>query len=505
MKKYLAFAAGQSCLLLCLFFSQGCQTKNNMGVTVNVTTVSPRQGNSGTFVTITGTGFLTDTTQEHVTMGFINAPIIAASSTQLVVAVPVNKDSATVDSVLILVNVQAVVRGSGYFTYENANVGSAQVSTFAGTGTSGSTDGPANQASFGSPENGVFDKSGNLYVADYGNNEIRKVTPNGTVSTFAGNTAAGYQDGPASQAQFSAPSGVCFDTKGNLYVSDELNNRIRKIDPSGNVTTVAGTGTTGYTFGSRPALTSNFDRPIGIAYDSISNMLIVADSRNNVVRAISLGDGTCFTLAGPIDGPTDAGSLDEVNGNGLMGALFNSPRGIALYTTGSSSNEYLFVYVADYGNNKIREIVSVGNLETNLNGEVGTGGPSGINTYTLAGNSANQSGFTNGGGPAASFYGPNSLCFGFSTHVLGGGGTPILFIGDASNHAIRYALGAAGNTAGSQINFQTVAGTGIPGLVNGTYAQAQFEYPDGVAYNPVDGNLYVIEFGNNDIRKILLH
>jgi hypothetical protein len=166
------------------------------------------------------------------------------------------------------------------------------------------------------------------------------------------------------------------------------------------------------------------------------------------------------------------GSADETSGDAtLSGATFNSPRGIALYTTGTSSNENLFIYVADYG----------------------------------TGNSANQSGFTNGGGPAATFYGPNSLCFGFSTNVLGGGGTPILFIGDASNHAIRYALGAAGNTAGSQMNFQTVAGTGIPGLVNGTYAQAQFEYPDGVAYNPVDGNLYVIEFGNNDIRKILLH
>ncbi len=476
-----------------------------MGVTVTVTSVSPRSGNSGTFVTITGTGFVADTTQESVLMGPINAPIIAASSTQLVVAVPINKDSASVDSVLIVVTVQSVIIGSGYFTYNNTNVGAGQVTTFAGSGQSGSADGPAASATFNSPENGVFDKSGNLYVADFGNNEIRKVTPDGTVSTFAGSTTAGYQDGPAAQALFSAPSGLCFDTQGDLYVSDELNNRIRKIDPAGNVTTVAGTGQVGYIYGARPALASSFDRPIGIAYDSISNMLIVADSRNNVIRAISLADSTCTTIAGPIDGPTDIGSADETNGDATInGATFNSPRGIAIYANGTSANENLFVYVAEYGNNKIREVVSVGNIYNNLFNQ-GTGGQvANVNTYTLAGNAGNQSGFTNGTGSAASFYGPNSLCFGASS-IFGGSGIPLLFIGDASNHAIRYAQGAAGSTSGSQINFETVTGTGFPGLVNGSYTQAQFEYPDGVAYNPVDGNLYVIEFGNNDIRKILLH
>lgn len=507
MKKYFAFAAGISCLFLCVSLLQSCNKKNNMGVTVTVSSVSPRQGNSGTQVTITGTGFVTDITQESVSIGLVNAPIISANATQIVAVVPANKDSATLDSLPILVGVQSATVPAGFFTYNITNPGSGQVTTFAGSGTSGSADGPATSASFSSPENGVFDKSGNLYVADYGNNEIRKVTSDGSVSTFAGSTTAGYQDGPALQAQFSAPSGLCFDTQGNLYVSDELNNRIRRIDPSGNVTTIAGTGTAAYAYGPRPALSSAFNRPIGIAYDSISNMLFVADSRNNVIRAISLADSSCTTIAGPIDGPTDVGSADETTGDAtLNGATFNSPRGISLYAVGTSANENMFIYVADYGNNKIRQIVSVGNVYNNLfNNQSSTGQVANVNTYTLAGNSANQSGFTNGGGSTASFYGPNSLCFGFSTNVLGGGGTPILFIGDASNHAIRYALGAAGNTQGSQMNFQTVAGTGIPGLVNGTYAQAQFEYPDGVAYNPVDGNLYVIEFGNNDIRKILLH
>ncbi len=507
MKKSFALAAGICFPFLCVSILQSCNNKNNMGVLVTVTSVTPRHGGSGTFVTITGTGFLSDTSQESVSMGLIKAPIVAANSTQMVVIVPANKDSVTLDSVLIFVGVQSATTTGGFFTYDNANIGSGDVTTFAGSGTSGSNDGEGSAASFNSPENGVFDQSGNLYVADFGNNEIRKVAPDGTVSTFAGSSAGGYKDGPALQALFSAPSGLCFDSHGNLYVSDELNNRIRKIDQSGNVSTIAGTGTAGYIFGSRPALASAFNRPIGIAYDSISNMLFVADSRNNVIRAINLADSSCATLAGPIDGPTDIGSADETTGDATInGATFNNPRGIALYATGTGSNEYLYIYIADYGNNKIRELLSVGNLYNNLFYQNGTGQVANINTYTLAGNSNGQPGFTNSG-PSSnpSFSGPNSLCFGFSTNTLGGGGGRILFVGDASNHAIRYALGAAGNTQGSEMNFQTVAGTGYPGLVNGLYTQAQFNYPDGVAYNPADGNLYVIEFGNNDIRKILLH
>jgi hypothetical protein len=505
MKKSFAFAAGIVFLLLCAAILQGCKKTNNQGVLVTVTSVSPRNGNTGTLVTITGTGFLSDTTQESVSIGLINAPIVTANTTQMVVIVPANKDSATLDSVPILVGVQSATVGGGYFTYDNANVGAGQVTTFAGSGQSGSANGTGTAASFSSPENGVFDQSGNMYVADYGNNEIRKITPNGTVSTFAGSTTAGYKDGPALQALFDAPSGLCFDTQGNLYVSDELNNRIRKIDPSGNVSTIAGTGTAGYEYGATSALGSAFNRPIGIAYDSISNMLIVADSRNNVIRAINLADSTCTTLAGPIN--ASAGFADETTGDATInGATFNSPRGIALYANGSSSNEYLYIYVADYGNNKIREVLSVGSLYNNLFKQNATGQVAGINTYTLAGNSSNQPGFTNSGSSSGpSFSGPNSVCFGFSTNVLGGGYEPILFIADASNHAIRYALGAAGNTLGSEMNFKTVTGTGDPGLVNGTYAQAQFTYPDGVTYNPADGNLYVIEFGNNDIRKVLLH
>ena len=470
---------------------------------VSVSSVTPRHGMSGTLVTITGTGFISDTSQETVVMGFIKAPIIVANSYQIVVSVPVNPDSATLDSVPILVSVQAAVIGAGYFTYDNANVGANDVTTFAGSGASGSADGTGTAASFNSPENGVFDKNGNLFVADYGNNEIREVTPAGVVTTFAGSTTAGFKDGLAKQALFNAPSGLCFDTQGNLYVSDQLNNRIRKIDQSGNVSTVAGNGTAGYVYGARPALYTPMNGPIGLAYDSTSGMLIVAESGSNVIRVIHLSDSTMNTIAGPID--THSGSADETNGDATIGgATFNSPRGIALYATGSISNEYLYIYVADYGNNKIREIVSVGNLYNNVFNSSGANGTTmNINTYTLAGNSNNMPGFTNGNGAAASFSGPNSLCQGYYPSVAGT--TGVIFIGDASNHVVRYVSGAEASTTGGGMDYETLAGTGLPGLANGKYSSAQFKYPDGVAYNPVDGNLYVIEFGNNDIRKILLH
>ena len=491
MKKYLAIPVAVFCLLLSMFSFDSCKKQNNNGVTVSISSVSPRSGNSGMQITITGVGFLTDASQESVSMGFINAPIVSSTTTQIVVTVPVFKDSAKIDSVPILLSVNSAIVGGGYFTYNNYDV-----SSFAGSKTAGSINAAGTAASFQNPENGVFDKMGNLYVADYGNNEIRKITPSGIVSTYAGSTTAGFKDGPAAQALFNGPAGLCFDKSGNLYVSDQSNNRIRKIDALGNVSTIAGTGVAGYSYGERPALSAVFNGPIGIAYDSISNMLIVADSYNNVIRAISLGDGTSYTLAGPINGPNSPGSSDETGGNPTLGATFNSPRGIAIYASGNSAYEYLYVYVADYGNNKIREIVSVGNLYNNLNTT------STINTYTIAGNSNNQAGFTNS--PSASFSGPNSLCIGYSNIALGGSGTPVLFIADASNQAIRYATGSLNSINGSQLNFETIAGSGLPGLANGSYTSAQFYYPDGVAYNPVDGNLYVIEFGNNDIRKILL-
>src|SRR5580700_6475186 len=204
-------------LLLCGL--QGCNKTNKNGVLVTVTSMIPNHGGTGTVVTITGTGFYTDTTQETVSVALLNANIISATATQIVFSVPMVPDSATIDSTIVFVTVQnQAVVNAGTFYFDNATVGSADVSTFAGSGNGGSANATGTAASFQNPENGVFDQSGNMYVADYGNNEIRKITPAGVVSTFAGSTTAGWKDGPASQAQFQNPSGLVFDNSGNLYV-----------------------------------------------------------------------------------------------------------------------------------------------------------------------------------------------------------------------------------------------------------------------------------------------
>jgi hypothetical protein len=440
-----------------------------------ITSLTPSSGLDGTSVMIAGYGFSADKTKDIVKFNGTPAVVNSATATLLNVTAPAGGTSGPVS--VTFLNSTAI--GTS-FTYP------MDVSTFAGSGMAGSADGQGTNASFRNPENGAFDKNGNLFVADYGNNEIREVTPSGVVTTFAGSTSAGYKDGQASQALFSGPSGVCFDTKGNLYVSDELNNRIRKIDGSGNVTTIAGSGIA--TLHDANGTSASFNRPIGLAFDSLSGMLIIADSRNNAIRMLNLANSDVFTLAGS----GQSGSADETEGNPVL-ATFNSPRGIALFSYMANGSEWLYATVADYGNNKIREVLAVGSLSGSLN----------TNTYTIAGDPNNQPGNSNSGNPPVKFSGPNSLSLGFYPSIAGPG-TPVLFIGDASNHLIRYALSETNNINGGTMDFETLAGTASPGLTNGSYTNAQFNYPDGVAFNPVDGNLYVIEFGNNDIRKIIL-
>ncbi len=472
MKKQLvAFAA---LAVLALFFSTACN-KTSSGVTVNVTGVSPTHGNTGTQVTITGSGFNTDYHIDSVSFAFITGKVISATATQIVVIVPPNPDSAREDSAVVLVGIQGAVVGGGYFIYDiNAGPSNA-VSSFAGSGSSGSADGTGLAASFNSPENGVFDNKGNMFVADFGNNEIREITPAGVVTTFAGNTTPGFVNGKGKAASFSNPSGLAFDTQGNLYVADELNNAIRKIDPSGNVTTFAGTGSVGVSNG--PRLSASFQRPIGLCMDSIGGNLIVADSRNNMIREINISSGTVSTLAGQIGFGSIDGAVDL--------ASFNSPRGVSLYATGTSGNENSYVIVSDYGNNKIREIIT-----NSANQSIVT---------TLAGNSNGSTGFA--AGPPATFNNPNCTALGYEKS----NGLLELFVADASNHVIRYCQNydPTSNFAYGLL-VPTLAGTTTPGLVNGSYTAARFHYPDGIAYNPADGNLYVIEFGNNDIRKIIL-
>ncbi len=203
------------------------------------------------------------------------------------------------------------------------------VTTVAGS-VEGYADGPGAQAAFNTPSGLALDSRGNLFVADTGNNRIRKITPAGFVSTLAGDGTAGYVDGPGLQAQFDGPIGVAVDTNGNIYVADTYNDRVRKITSDGVVTTVAGSGL-GYADG--PARSALFDTPCGIVV-SPDGTLIVADTGNHRLRKIANGQVTTLAFSFP----------EEVNQADLR-----EPVGLALTHDG-------FLYVTESDRARVVQI-----------------------------------------------------------------------------------------------------------------------------------------------------
>jgi streptogramin lyase len=282
-------------------------------------------------------------------------------------------------------------------------------------------------------------------VADADNNMIRKISPSGVVSTWAGNGTAGSANGTVMAASFGFPTGVAVDTAGNVYVADNGNNLIRKISPLGAVSTLAGSGTAGSANGTGMAASFNF--PNGVAVDAQGNVY-VADVGNNMIRKIS-PLGAVSTLAG-------SGSLGSENGRG-MAASFKGPYGVAVDAAGN-------VYVADAGNNMIRKISPLGVVST------------------LAG--SGFAGSANGTGTVASFDQPYGVALDAAGNV---------YVADAGNNMIRKIspLGAV----------STLAGSGTAGSANGRGLAASFDFPTGVAVDAA-GNVYVAVNVNNLIRKI---
>ena len=249
------------------------------------------------------------------------------------------------------------IDSSGKLYLSDSSNNTIQVITTAGVATvlagsagqQGANDGSAGAALFRQPGGVVLDLSGNLFVADTGNSLIRKITPNGVVSTFAGSAAnQGYHDGNGTAAWFNSPAALAIDGAGNLYVADTGNSVIRKITATGTVTTVAGTA------GSKGSVDGNgagarFNQPSGIAVDA-AGVIYVSDTFNQTIRRIS-ASGDVSTWVG-LQGVS--GSADGTE----MAALFNQPAGLAL----DASSGYLSV--ADTGNNVIRVISPAGSVAT---------------------------------------------------------------------------------------------------------------------------------------------
>lgn len=215
------------------------------------------------------------------------------------------------------------------------------VSTFAGTGVGGFQDGEAANAQFYYPAAMDIDSGNNLYIADWYNNKIRKITPEGIVSTLAGSTL-GYADGPSDSAQFNGPTGLCLDIAGNVYVADYDNHRIRKIDTFGQVTTLAGSGIAGSEDGE--GILASFYHPAVVAIDKITQTLFVTDQYNNKIRKLALS-GTVSSYAGTGSSGAADGLADS--------SSFNNETGICVVDSKT-------MFICDYGNNKIRKIATYG-------------------------------------------------------------------------------------------------------------------------------------------------
>ena len=301
----------------------------------------------------------------------------------------------------------------------------------------------------------ALDASGNLYIVDANNRKVRRVTPGGIISSFAGTGMPGVSGdgGPATAALFDAPSAVALDAAGNLYVADYNNHDVRKVGTTGIITTFAGVGTAGSAGDGGPATAAQLDNPCGMAWDHVGN-LYIADRSNHKIRQVA-PDGTIRTFAGS----GVAGSAGDLGA--ATSAQFNAPVAVAL---DAASN----LYVADYFNNKIRKVTPGGIVST----WVGTG----------------AAGASGDGGPAtaAQLAGPN----GVAVDAAGN-----LYIADLGNDKIRKV------TPGGIIS--TFAGAGAGGATGSGVAatDARLDGAYGVALDAA-GNLYLTATNINQIRKV---
>jgi sugar lactone lactonase YvrE len=354
------------------------------------------------------------------------------------------------------------IADAGNNVIRKVTAASGIITTVAGNGTqSYSGDGgAATSAELSGPSGVAVDSVGNLYIADAGNNLIRKVTAaTGVISTVAGHGGYGYSGdgGPATSGELSYPSGVAVDSSGNLYIADSYNSRIRLVSlATGIITTVAGNGAPSYSGDGGPATGAEINYPNGIAVDSSGN-LYIADSFNNLIRKVTVATGIISTVAG--DG-TFGYSGD---GGPATGAELNYPSDVAVDSSGN-------LYIADEPNERIRMVSSATGIIS-----------------TVAGNGSVSN--VGNGGPAtsAAFNQPTSVAVDSSGN---------LYIADYTNQRIRLVNAATGIIT-------TVAGNGFQGYSGdgGAATNAELSGPAGVAVDSV-GNLFIADELNQRIRRV---
>lgn len=323
--------------------------------------------------------------------------------------------------------------------------------TVGGNGSPAFSEGSKDKAQFYDPSGIALMDDGSLLVADQGNHRIRKVSPAGEVSTFAGSGTKGYLNGAADVAQFNSPTGVAVGTDGTVYVADKDNQRIRRVSPSGEVSTLAGTGAVGTSDGVGTG--AKFSYPYAVTVDA-GGTVYVADTGNSLIRKIT-PQGHVSTLAGSA-GPGYA------DGQALGEARFQMPTGVAVTANGT-------VLVADRSNHRLRRVSPDGTVSTLAGGE---------------------SGFLDGETSNARFKYPHSVVIGPDDY---------LYVTDEQNHRIRR-LKQDGTVS-------TIAGNGKNGMAVGNGYSPQdalntaFSFPAGIAVS-ASGTVFISDRANHAIRKL---
>jgi uncharacterized protein (TIGR03437 family) len=334
------------------------------------------------------------------------------------------------------------------------------VSTLAGNGTFGGTGdgGAAVAAQLWSPRAVTVDGQGNVYVADTQNHRIRKIAPSGVITSFAGTGILGSSGdgGPATEATLNEPRSVLADSAGNVYIGDFRNNRVRKVTPDGKISTVVGTGVEGDRGDGGLATQAELSAPLGLTLDAQGN-LYLADSLNNRVRKVNASDGKISTVAGN----GEVGFSGD--GGPATAARFNFLAGVAVDRQGN-------LFITDQGNYRVRKVnASDGRVST----IAGTGEPG-----------------YNGDGIQASTARLNE------TRLITTDAAGDLYLADQVNNRIRKITFSTGLIT-------TVAGSGVGGFGgdNGSPASALLNFPTDVAID-AQGNLYIADGGNHRIRKV---
>ncbi len=391
---------------------------------------------------------------------------ITSSVAALMVYLPINITSQPQSQTVPAggnVTLSVTASGTGPFSYQwllnDTIVLNNLITTVAGNGVQGYSGdgGAATNASLSYPSGVAVDASGNLFIADYYNNRIRKVDDTGLITTVAGNGTAAYSGdgGAATNASLSYPSDLALDADGNLFIADSQNSLIRKVDTNGIITTVAGNGTAAYSGDGGAATNASLSYPSGVAVDADGN-LFIADRDNHCIRQVDT-NGLITTVAG------NGAQGYSGDGGAATNASLSYPSAVALDASGN-------LLIADTGNQRIRQVDTNGLITT------------------VAGNGTQ--GYSGDGGAAtnASLNQPNSVL---------GDAFGNRFIADAANGRIRE-VDAAGFIT-------TVAGNGTSGYSGdgGAATNASLYYPTDVAAD-ASGNLFIADLENYRIRRVAL-